>query len=336
VSVATHNLPALLEDVDYWRGAPFDGTRGLPFKEWHHFVVFGDDWTLLLNLNLDGDGTGRSIVVLSHTSWYGHIIRCRDPRMRSGRLDATFGDSGMRWRRGRYEIWHHAKALTLEIDLEPLAVPSLSHHIRLGPGSHLSWCLVPRLRAAGWIEMDGRHLSVDRRPAYHDHNWGRFVWGGSFSWDWGCAMAEDPEDPWTVIFAQMHDRHRHRTTATSVFLLKDGRHLRYFRNNEVTFAASGVIDRRPAGRVPAAAALLAPDEDGDVPRVTRFEARRHHEHLSGEIQSRSRGQVLVPSETELGSVVRLNEVSTCARVEGRCADETIRLDGVGFLEVVRG
>jgi hypothetical protein len=336
MSVATRHLAAMLEDADYWRGTPFDAARGLPFKEWHHFVIFGDGWTLLFNLNLDGDGSGRNVVVVSHEPWSGHVSRCHDPRCWPGRLDATFGGSGMRWRLGRYEIWRHVEPLTLEIDLEPLAVPSLSHHIRLGPGSHLSWCLVPRLRATGWIEVDGRRLSVDRRPAYHDHNWGRFLWGGNFSWDWGCAMADDPDDPWTVIFAQMHDRQRHRTTATSVFLLKDGRHLRYFRNAEVSFATAGVVDRRPAGRVPAAAALLAPDEDGDVPRVTRFEARRDDEHLTGNIQACRRGQVLVPSESDLCAVVRLNEVSTRARVEGRCADETIRLDGLGFLEVVRG
>ena len=194
---------------------------------------------------------------------------------------------------------------------------------------------MPRLLASGWFEVGGQRVPFEGSLAYHDHNWGRFGWGGDFSWDWGCAVPEDPASPWTVIFARMNDRARHRTTATSLFLLKDGRHLRYFRNAEVLFETEGVLDARPAGRVPTAAALLLPDEDRDVPRWTRFEARRAEDHLSGEVEARMRGQVLVPAEGDLRRVVRLNEAHTRVQIDGTCDGEPVHFSGPGVVEVVR-
>lgn len=340
MKIAAARIGALLEDADCWRGPPVGATANLPshlpFKEWQHFIVFGDDWTLVFNLNLDGAAGGRVITIVGGDAWHGQIDRCPAPRLRPGHMDASFGDAGMRWRGGRYELWQHTGELRLECVLVPAAAPSLTHHIRLGPGAHLSWCLVPRLSASGWLERGGRRVAFAGRFAYHDHNWGRFHWGGDFSWDWGCAVPEDLDSPWTVVFARMNDRARHRTTATSLFLLKDGRYLRYFRNAEVSFASEGSMPGRPAGRVPSAAALILPDADRDVPLQTRFAAHRDADSLYGEVEGRTRGQVLVPSETDLRALVRLNEVHTRVAVHGRCAGETVEMQGPGLLEVVRG
>lgn len=200
----------------------------------------------------------------------------------------------------------------------------------------MSWCMVPRLSASGWFEVDGKRTSFASRPAYHDHNWGRFTWGGDFCWEWGCALPEDAGSPWSVVFARMTDRARQRTSATSVFLLERDRYLRYFRNGEVRFESEGRLHPRPAGRIPPAAALLLPDEDRDVARVLRFEARRGSDELRGEVAGRSRGQVLVPSESNAHALVRINEVSTRVTVEGTCCGKPVRLAGPGLLEVVRG
>ncbi|MEP7123922.1 MAG: hypothetical protein ABJE95_23540 [Byssovorax sp.] len=336
MSTSAATRTALLEDADYWRGPPADVGGGWPHKEWQHFVIFGGEWTILFNLNLDGTGAARTITILDREGWQGHVAHCRNPRFRPGRLDATFDQAGMRWRDGRYEIWQHGTGVRLEGVLEPISTPSLTHNIHLGPGAHLSWCLIPRLLASGWFEVDGQRVPFEGRLAYHDHNWGRFGWGGDFSWDWGCAVPDDLASPWTVIFARMNDRARHRTTATSVFLMKDGRHVRYFRNAEVRFETEGQMAPRPSGRVPAAAALLVPDEDHDVPRWTRFEASKGEDTLSGQVEARRRGQVLIPADNDLCRIVRLNEVHTRVRVEGRIADERVHFEGPGVLEVVRG
>jgi len=336
VSVSAAKLRPLLEDADYWRGPPAEATPPLSHKEWQHFVLFGGSWTLLFNLNLDGDGKGRTITIVDHQGWHGRVTRCATPVLRPGRLDATFGLSGMRFRGGHYEIWQLGDGVRLEATLVPVALPSLSHHIHLGPGAHLSWCLVPRLLASGWFEVDGQRSSFEGCLAYHDHNWGCFGWGGDFSWDWGCALPDDPGSPFTVVFARMHDRARRRTTATSLFLLKEGRHLRYFRNAEVRFEHEGWMSPRPRGRIPPAAALVVPEEDRDVPQLTRFEARRGDDVLRGEVEAQRRGQVLIPAEGDLRRVVRLNEVETRVRLEGRCDDAPVRFEGPGLLEVVRG
>jgi hypothetical protein len=336
VNSARSTPSEVIDDADYWRGPPSDTKNLALYKEWQHFVVFGASWTLVFNLNLDGGGGGRVISMVFYAGWRGHVSRCREPRFLPGRIDATFERSGMRWREGRYHIWHKGEGTSFEGILEPVSTPSLSHNIGLGVGAHLSWCLVPRLLASGWFEVDGRRVAFDRCFAYHDHNWGRFRWGGDFSWEWGCAVPEDPASPWTIIFARMNDRAQHRTTATSVFLLRDGRHFRYFRNREVGFETQGFVDSRPLGRIPAAAALLLPDEDRDVPASTRFEARRGDDTLFAEIEAGARGQVLMPAETALPRIVRLNEVEVRVRVEGRCAGEAVKLRGPGLLEVLRG
>ncbi|WP_437283227.1 hypothetical protein WME90_22410 [Sorangium sp. So ce375] len=336
MSLSAARLSALAADADPWRGLPFEIEARQGYKEWQHFVVFGEGWTLLFNLSLEGGGAGKATTIVCQGEWQGHVAQCPRPDVRPGRLDATFDRAAMRWRGGRYEIRNQGDGPRMEVVLAPASVPSLSHDIRVGSGSHLSWCLVPRLLASGWVEIGGRRVSFEDRFAYHDHNWGRFRWGGDFSWEWGCAVPRDAAVPWMVVFSRMNDRARTRTTATSVFLLRGGDIVRYFRNAETRFTTEGIVEARPSGRVPAAAALLLPDQDRDVPRWTRFDACRGGESLSGEVEALVRGQILVPSETDVRGVVRLNEVDARARIRGICAGEAFEFEGPCLLEVVRG
>ena len=53
-------LGKVIERADYWRGAPSGrplASEEIPYKEWQHFVVFGPDWVLVFNLNLDAEKT---------------------------------------------------------------------------------------------------------------------------------------------------------------------------------------------------------------------------------------------------------------------------------------
>jgi hypothetical protein len=270
VNAALPSSVHLIERSDYWRAPALipDPDESIPgYKEWQHFVIFGQGWVLVFNLNIDGlpHPTGRhpqyshparAVTIFSAAQWTGQVDRCGDTELRLGSLDARFGDAGMRWRSGCYEIWQHQAGIQLEISLQPVAIPSLTHNIRLAERSHLSWCLVPRLLASGWVDVDGERHEFDERGAYHDHNWGRFDWGGDFSWDWGCAVPEDPLEDWTLVFARMNSADRHRTTATSAFLLERGQHIRYFRNAEVSFTSGEGSHDPPAGRIPPAAAVL--------------------------------------------------------------------------------
>jgi hypothetical protein len=337
VSASQARRVAMIQDADGWRGPSRAMRAGGAFKEWQHFVVFGPRWFVLLNLCLESSGAGRVVTLLGGDTWAGDVVACAPPRLSPGRLDADFDTAGMRFRGGRYQIWQRGGEVRLEAELVPVSTPSLSHGIAFGRGAVVSWCLVPRLVASGWMEVGGRRTALDRRLAYHDHNWGTFAWGGDFSWDWGAVMPDDPTCPWTAIFARMNDRARHRTTATSLFLLKDGEHVRYFRDAEVAFATDGALREPAAHRVPSAATLLTPPCDHDVPRALHLEAARRDEVVRVHIEARSRGQVLVPTEqADVRRVVRLNEVLASARVDGRCDGHDVRLEGVGLLEVVRG
>ena len=327
---------AIIEDSDYWRGIAGVSEHALPYKEWQHFIVFGDRWMFALNLNVDADGSGRVISILFADGWHGHVGRCGNPRIRPSRMDADFHFAGMRWTGGRYELWQLDEGVRLHVSLLPRSTPSVSHNIRLGEGTSLSWCLVPRLSASGWFERNGHRVRFEDCLAYHDHNWGHFRWGGDFSWEWGCAVSARPDSGWTAIFSRMNDRARHRTSATTLFLVRDGVQFRYFRNDEVRFATEGALDTRPDGRIPPAAALLLPEADRDVPRLTRIEARKGEDHLQCEVEALARGQVLVPAEGDLRRIVRLNEVHTRANVAGRCGGIPVHLEGFGLLEVVCG
>ena len=338
-------LAQVIQHADYWRGASqsrIPGAEHVPYKEWQHFVVFHADWVLVFNLNIDriGDPVGdsqaaRVITIFSANDWTGQVDQCVTPTLKRGEISATFGDAGMEWRNGGYEIWQQRGEVKLNIKLQPVSIPSLTHNIPLGTGSHLSWCLIPRLSASGWLESNGKRISFENLSAYHDHNWGRFHWGGDFSWEWGAAVPNDSDSPWTLVYARMNSKNRNAITATSVFLLENGKHVRYFRNAEVEFSAGDEFDPKISGRIPAAAALLLPDQDLDVPTCTTINARRGDDWLTANVRAHNRGQVLVPSEIDYCKVVRLNEASAEVNVFGRCAGRDVAFSGPGLLEIVR-
>ena len=339
-------LGNVVSEADYWRLSSHGKTASpeqIPFKEWQHFVVFGPDWSLVFNLNLDatesdpGDSAkSRVITLFSRHSWHGEVVQCFRPVLRRGTIDAKFGGAGICWKNGSYHIWQTDGEINLRVQLQPAAVPSLTHNIPLGGGSHLSWCLIARLRASGFVEVAGEKIEFSQLAAYHDHNWGRFHWGGDFSWEWGCALPAEPEEPWTLVFARMNSKDRNAVMASSVFLLEHGKHLRYFRNAEVEFRTSPEKRREIDGRVPPGAALLLPDEDLDVPARTNIEVRRDDDWLRADLSANGRGQVLVPSEVDYCKVVRLNEATADTKVLGRCAGREVNFEGPGLLEVVCG
>lgn len=325
---------AMIADADGWRAS----APAAHHREWQHFVLSAPGWLLAFNLCVEPDGTGRIITLHDAGSggWRGHVATCAAPRLVPTRIDGDFGCAGMRFRTDRYELWQHGEGVRFEASLTPASTPSLSHHIAFGHGALVSWCLVPRLFASGWLDLGGQRVHFDRVAAYHDHNWGSVGWGGDFSWDWGVAIPDDPDSSWTVVFTRMMDRARHRTTATSLFLLEDGDHVRYLRNEQVRFEADGVFSPPAAVRVPPAAALLAPDRDRDVPRRLAFTGARGDDHISGEVEPTSRAQILIPADSDICRVIRMNECAARARITGRHAGRSVGFEGRALLETVRG
>ena len=65
--------------------------------------------------------------------------------------------------------------------------PFVVNNQPIGEG-RMCWLFVPRLRADGWLRIDGQEHRFESELAYHDHNWGRFSWGDDFGWTWGTIL----------------------------------------------------------------------------------------------------------------------------------------------------
>ena len=96
-----------------------------------------------------------------------------------------------------------------ELDFTSMSRPFAVNNQPVGDG-RVSWLFVPRLRADGWLRIGRQEIRFEGNVAYHDHNWGRFRWGGDFSWTWGAILPSGPDDPWSLVFQQMTDRRRLR------------------------------------------------------------------------------------------------------------------------------
>ena len=82
----------------------------------------------------------------------------------------------------------------------------------------MCWLFVPKLRADGWLRIEGQEQRIDGELAYHDHNWGRFWWGDDFGWTWGTMLSQAPENPWSLVFLQMTDRRRLRCLSKALYV----------------------------------------------------------------------------------------------------------------------
>ncbi len=329
-----------LIQADHWRwpmrlGQTGAGASGV-FTEWHHYILVGDAWSAIFNLNIDADAGGRSILILHDEQWCASIATFPPGKFNPGGIDATFSTASVRWDGKQYRVQCKHESAELELSLLPVSRPCISHGIGPGASASISWCLVPQMLASGTLSVGGTVRAFSKVPAYHDHNWGALVWDGDFSWEWGLATGRTASDTITIVFARMCDRSRSVSIAHSMFLVIDGEVVRYFRDHEVSFSTGGTQSPPPDCRIPAAAALLVPDVDHDVPQIVRIVAVRGNDRLDVKITSGRRCQILVPRGRNTRRVTRLNEVHAELSVRGLIGGK--RFDDVlpCILEFVNG
>ncbi len=103
--------------------------------------------------------------------------------------DLSIGSSSVRQRDGVYRLRARARgkdgAVRLDLTLHPLPNRYFPP-VELSQDEFLSGYVVPALAgsASGEICVESDCRTVDRVPAYHDHNWG--VWR-DVTWEWGSA-----------------------------------------------------------------------------------------------------------------------------------------------------
>lgn len=342
------DITRILTDVDYFRRSPSRLSGRADHKEWQHFLVHTEGVHLLVNWNLVDDQwatearraeVARLIVLARTDAWDGDVERFTEDEVEvvSGRIDARFGQSTLRFEGGRYllSIALRHRPISAELELVPITTPALSANQPLSRERSLSWLFVPRLVALGTITIDGRTSRVEAAPAYHDHNWGHFLWGDDFSWEWGSALPWDPENQWSVVHVRMTDRGRSTARYQGLFLWRGNAPLRVFRDEEIHVSGDGrfAIDR-PL-RVPRAMAMLAPGSASDVPGRMDIVARGDGDELRVRFAPEDVAQVVMPSERDPEGVTVINEVSGRVTMEGRVRGIEVAMEGPGVFEFVR-
>ncbi len=210
-------MNALLARNDFHRAPVLAAARPRGFKEWHHFVVHGRGVRLLINFSLFNEGSGadeirlapRVIVIAHDDNWSGAIERFdeRDLNVSADLSELTIGGNRMSVLPDGYRVTIDLpdKDIRGELHFTSPSRPFVVRNQPLGDG-RINWLFVPRLRAEGWLHVNGQEHRIENDLAYHDHNWGRFWWGDDFSWTWGTILPTEPDDPWSMVFLQTTDR----------------------------------------------------------------------------------------------------------------------------------
>jgi hypothetical protein len=347
--VEPHRAERMLRRLDAWRRAPQEGPSAQgSYKEWLHFCVRlpgQPSGHLLVNFNVTEQrfrtGTQRiaRVITLAHAgTWCGGVERIASEQVRgeAGEIDVTFGESSLRLRDGAFDLSLRSGAVSAELRLRPQTLPTGTTTVSFDDRHAMHWVAVARLTADGQVSIGDRHMRVVNAPAYHDHNWGQFRWGADLAWEWGFVHADDPDCPWTIVFARVSDRLRHRALNQFALIWRDGAYLRAFQNQELAMRFDGAHAGARPFTVPGVMALLAPGAASGVPAHLSVRAAHSDDELAIDYQTQTLARVAMPSDVQPFRTVLLNETAGTARVRGRIGGTAFEFDGSAIVELVRG
>ncbi|MBK7976825.1 MAG: hypothetical protein IPK07_27385 [Deltaproteobacteria bacterium] len=318
------------------------------WKEWFHFCVLAPEVAVLVNLSVfedprpaaRGAEVGRALVLVHAGGWHGgaETFAAEALRLRAGALSFALGPHTVDFRDGRFRVMGVlARAdVSFELDLTPLAFPTATRNAAFAHGSPVHWLAVPRLAATGTVTVGRRSHTFDGVPAYHDHNWGRFRWGGDFAWEWGVGLPDDPGSPWSLVFDRLTDRSRGRVLTQGLYLWRGAEPARILRERAVRFELSRQHLRARPFRIPAALAVLAEGEAADVPATLSLAGLAGDDRVEAEFAIESLAQVLVPNDADDLRLTTINETVARMHLRGRVDGEALDVPGRAFVELVRG
>lgn len=346
-----HAIARSVPRVDAWRqsatGAASDSGS---YKEWMHFCVCLTDRTstpghLLVNLNVTDSGPQGArtrnprLIALGYLGdWTGTLETFEDDAVSGGAggLDLFLGRSGVSWRDGAYVLALDAGEIAADLRLRPVVPPTVPSQVSFGPRHSIAWVVLPRLEATGWVRIAGRTIRLERASAYHDHNWGSFRWGGDLAWEWGFVNPADPSCPFSVVFARVSDRGRHRTFSQSVLVWRSDSLVRTFQDREVRMTLEGAHPGPRPFTLPRVASLLLPGTSSGVPARVLVEGRGLGEEVTIDLATCSKARLGIPSDTDPFRLVVLNETCGHARVKGSTSAADFNFTGPAVMEFVRG
>ena len=334
--------------TDHLRFSPARAERTPGFKEWTYFCVSTPDVDLLLTLTfldrIDQTPTHAApaarVIALARTRdgrWIGGVDEVPPSAVRAtpGRVDVAMGACDLRFTAGAYALNARMISAPLEahLRLRPLGLPAVGTSVRMGAAEPMRWIVVPRLEAHGEVILDSRCIEIHAAPAYHDHNWGAFSWGGDFAWEWGLVQAPRLQVPWTIIYSRISDRARQRVVSQAILVWRDDSYCRAFRDDEITVEESGLLRDGAKLRVPRGMSLVEPATTADVPRTLVARAESGTDRLEMRLRLLDFAEIALPNETlDLGTTL-LCEARGDAEVKGVVRGERFALSAPAILEL---
>lgn len=347
--IAETRLQASLDRLLRVRGPGLSFDAATPHKEWLHFAVHGPEVDAVVNFSVvtrdptsardrDAARVGRLAVLVHTDRWQGNIERCADTALavRRNGTRLVLGEGRLELRNGRFflEATLARTGLALGLELEPITSPVQIRDFALDGGPPMSWLVVPRLLATGWVRHRGGTVWLDRAPAYHDHNFGRFVWGANFTWEWGYALPRDPRVPWSLVFVRISDRARLSDFVSGLFVWFGSTPERAFGANELEIEHEGLLRQERLLKVPGVLGLLSPGTDTDVPRRLVVRARRGSDRVEAAFEAHTVAQILVPHERDPG-LTAIQEVKGRVCVRGAIAGTALAFESPSVFEFLR-
>lgn len=340
-------MSAVLARSDFLRAPMLATARPTGFKEWHHFVVHGRGFRLLINFSLTNELFAtdevrlvpRVIVIAQEENWTGAIERFDDRALNASADlgELTVGGNQMTVLPDGYRVAIDLpdKGIRGELYFISASRPFVVRNEPAGDG-RISWLFVPRLRAEGWLRIGGRERRMEDDLAYHDHNWGRFWWGDDFGWTWGTILPTGPRDPWSMVFVQITDRRRLRCLSRSLYVWHHDEPAAIFRHAAVQARSDGLLGRAADCTLPPPMRLLLDGEVPAVPERIEITATRAGDRVQAEFHSQSYARLAQPSEVCLDRSTVLCETGGTARASGTINGEDVNFVGTGVFEFLHG
>jgi hypothetical protein len=317
-------------------------------KEWLHFGLHSSSVSALVNFSVS-DGlkrhgrsagpVGRVVCIVRDSEWDGDVDSYGADSMsiRGGRIDLRLGDCSVTFDGVAFhlDVSLARRSLSMNLKFEPEALPSESNNVFFDDCPPMSWVVVPRLRATGFIRIGARQHALRGAPAYHDHNWGAFKWGKNFTWEWGYVVPEATSEPWSMVFVRFMDRDRLADLMRGVLVWRGERQARIFRGDEVSFRYEGLLRQPETFKLPRAMALAAPSGASDVPKRLIVRAAARGDVIEAVFDADRYAQLIAPNDDDLG-MTAINEAFGRATCGGVIGSETVRVSAPSTFEFLHG
>ena len=337
-------LQHTIASTDHFRYPGIDHPHPEWYKEWHHFAIVSPDVRVIINLSVSKD-TRRSVppdtmlarlVLLVHDArgWDGDVdtFQPGEVEVTAGQIDLRLGHNQISFQDNRYTVSAalENRPITVRLHLQPQAYPIFRRRTPIGEGA-IGWLAIPRLLVSGEVTIGRTVHRLTDAIAYHDHNWGNWLWGHDFSWHWGYALPETADQPWSIIFDHLMNSTRNHRLELRLGVWKAAVLQRLFLHGEIETQQQGFYQQPDIRKFPRIMTLVAPQTTTDVPQVLSIQASSKDDFMNCVFETEDVVQIVIPNETDLGITV-INEVSGTLTTEGRIKGEHVAIAGRGFFE----